>query len=90
MHDVSGIAGMGLIALSSLIVHLPVGPRRVRGLIGTIVALCAAGPIYFWTVRAPIGPTLEFVLGIGCASILIVFGCRDFHAGSPRRPPREG
>jgi hypothetical protein len=90
MRDISSLAGMFLIALSSTILHVPVGPRRVRGLIAMIVALSAAGPFCFWSVRAPIGATLETVLGIAFATTVIVFGVRDSTAGNRRWAPRKG
>ncbi|HEX5182890.1 MAG TPA: hypothetical protein VFW19_07025 [Allosphingosinicella sp.] len=82
--------GLFLLLLAAIVVHLPAGSRRAGGGIVAILSLAAVVLLLFGHLRAPIGPAVEQALELASIMTLGIFGCRDVHAGSPRRQPRQG
>ena len=77
MREVNELAFWFLMALTLTIYSVPLGSRRLRGLIGLILTLCAGWFRYFGpVVRAPIGSDVEFILGMVLALIVIILGLR--------------
>jgi len=86
MRDITSTVTLILLALWNVLFFFPQLPKRVVGVMGVILGMACISLALFWKIEVPISRTLDNVLALGSALLLLAVGVIRMR----QSPPSEG